>query len=63
MGNKYFVYVCKTNYSSEKSKSDKMCRVCRFPKDQTEKYTILWIKDTPNANVRVGKNTVVFALH
>ena len=37
MGNKYCVYACKTNYSSEKSKSDKMCHVCRFRKDETEK--------------------------
>ena len=51
---------CKTNYSSEKLKIDKIS-VYHFPKDETEKEK--WIKATPNANLRVSKDTVVCALH
>ena len=36
MGKKCSFYACKTNYSSEKSKSDKIS-VYRFPKDETVK--------------------------
>ena len=54
------VYACKTNYSTEKLKSEKIS-VYRFPKDETEKEK--QIKAVPNANLRVSKDTVVFALH
>ena len=60
MGKKYCVYACKTNYSSEKLKSDKIL-VHRFPKDETEKEK--WINAILNANLRVTKDTVVCALH
>ena len=60
MGKKYCVYACKTNYSSEKLKSDKIL-VYLFPKDEKEKEK--WIKAVPNANLRVSKDIVVCALH
>ena len=58
MGRKCCVYACKTNYSTEKLKSDKIL-VDRFPKDEKEK----WIKAIPNANLRASKETVVSALN
>ena len=60
MGKKYCVYACKTSYSSEKLKSDKIL-VYLFPKDEKEKEK--WIKAVPNANLRVSKDIVVCALH
>ena len=60
MGKKFCVYACKTNYSSEKLKSDKIS-VYRFPKDEREKEK--WIKAVPNANLRVSKDNVDCALH
>ena len=60
MWKKCCVYACKTNYSSEKLKSDKIL-VHRFPKDETEKEK--WINAILNANLRVTKDTVVCALH
>ena len=60
MGKKFCVYACKTNYSSEKLKSDKIL-VYLFPKDEKEKEK--WIKAVPNANLRVSKDIVVCALH
>ena len=60
MGKKCYVYACKTNYSSEKLKSDKIS-VYRFPEDETEKEK--WIKAVPNANLRVTRDTVVCELH
>ena len=60
MEKKCCVYACKTNYSSEKLKSDKIS-VYQFPKDETEKEK--WIKAIANANLRVGKDTAVCALH
>ena len=50
------VSACKTNYSSEKLKSDKIS-VYRFPKDETEKEK--WIKAMPNANLRVKIKTKI----
>ena len=60
MGKKCCVYACKANYSSEKLKKDKIS-VYRFSKDETKKEK--WIKATRNANLRVKKDTAVFALH
>ena len=60
MGKKYCVYACKTNYSSEKLKSDKIL-VYLFPKDEKENEK--WIKAVPNANLRVSKDIVVCVLH
>ena len=60
MEKKCCVYARKTNYSSEKLKSDKIL-VYRFPKDETEKEK--WIKAIANANLRVSKDTAVCALH
>ena len=54
MGKKCCDYVFKTNYSSEKSKSDKMS-VYSFSKDETE--TEKWIKVISNTNLRVSKDT------
>ena len=59
MGKKCCVYAYKTNYSSEKSKSDRIS-VSRFPKDEIEKEK--WIKAIPNTNLRESKDTVVCAL-
>ena len=60
VGKKCCVYACKTNYSSEKLKSDKIS-LYRFPKDETEKEN--WIKAIPNTNLRISRDTVVCALH
>ena len=60
MGKKCCVHACKTNYSSEKLKSNKISVHC-FPKDEVEKEE--WIKAVPNANLRVSKDTAVCALH
>ena len=60
MGKKCCVHACKTNYFSEKLKSDKILVYC-FPKDEAEKKK--WIKAVPNANLRVSKDTAVCALH
>ena len=60
MGKKCCVYACKANYSSEKLKKEKIS-VYRFSKDETKKEK--WIKATHNPNLRVSKDTAVFALH
>ena len=60
MGKKFCVYTCKTNYSSEKLKSDKIS-VYPFPKDEREKEK--WIKAVPNANLRVSEDNADCSLH
>ena len=60
MGKKYCFYACKTNYSSEKLKSEKTS-VYRFPRGETEKER--WIKALRNANLRESKDSVVSAFH
>ena len=55
MGNKCFVYACKTNYSSERSKSHKISIFFSKNKTEIEKC----VKTIGNGNLRVSKDTAV----
>ena len=62
MGKKCCVYGCKTNYSSEKGCSDeRKVSVFRFPTKEVDRQA--WVGAIPNAELTVGKNSVVCELH
>lgn len=64
MPRKCCVFACKTNYSSETSRSSKRVSVFRFPNnDSAADERERWIKAVPNANLIVNKNTVICEKH